>query len=447
MKTMRRSNLWMFVTMWALSSGYGQEPSGTSAPQRGGSAGGANTSVISTGPLAYAINTTENLYLVDLGTAAKTLIGNTGVFLEGLALSPGGQLFGTDTGGLLYSLNPTTAAPTLIGNTLKGNIEGLDYNGTTLLGASFSSPTTIFSVNTSNASTTNIVTATSSTGVPRTMAVLDSNNILISGQVPSTNTLIRINLTTGAVTTIGTMAVHGSQFAAMDFASDGNLYGLDNDGTVWRIDPNTAAVTLIGNTGGDFWLDMTAAPGAVGCPPHTVHGHISTVPSGHLSSIAFHAHHGQHGHTVTMCSPPHHGPFHMTPETEESGMLSSSGTADGLDFVAALNEDGSTGSAKRGTVIQLFGSARGLFIGGGHDQVAENFTPSASGSPLFQTNTLPQVRIGGSVAKVLFSGLAPGLTGVWQINVVVPEEVDAGLAPVTINYEGDELRSIEVRIE
>jgi uncharacterized protein (TIGR03437 family) len=148
-----------------------------------------------------------------------------------------------------------------------------------------------------------------------------------------------------------------------------------------------------------------------------------------------------------MCSPPHHGPFHLTSETEEQGVLSASGAADTLDFVAAVNQDGGNGPARRGAVLELFGCARGLFIGDHHDQPAESFTPPASGSPLFQTTTLPQVRIGGAVAEVLFSGLAPGLTGVWQIDAVVPEDVAAGTLPVAINYEGDELKSIDVKIE
>jgi len=56
------------------------------------------------------------------------------------------------------------------------------------------------------------------------------------------------------------LAVNGFQFAAMDFGTNGVLYGLDNDGSEWIIDPTTAGVTLVGNTGGQFWLDMTAAP-------------------------------------------------------------------------------------------------------------------------------------------------------------------------------------------
>ncbi len=190
---------------------------------------------------------------------------------------------------------------------------------------------------------------------------------------------------------------------------------------------------------------ITAPPGAggpAGCDLHRVHGHISSVPSGHFP--ATHVHHGQHGHTVTLCAPPHHGPFHMTPETEEQGLFSANGITEAFDFFAAGNQDGDTGPARRGTVLELFGSARGLFIGDEHDQPVEAFTPPASGSPLFHTTTLPQVRIGGVAAKVLFSGLAPGQTGTWQINVVVPEDIPAGTLPVAIDFEGDQLRSIDI---
>ena len=51
--------------------------------------------------------------------------------------------------------------------------------------------------------------------------------------------------------------------------------------------------------------------------------------------------------------------------------------------------------------------------------------PQADGSPapldkLVYTNSLPSVTIGGNPAQVLFSGLAPGATGLYQVNVIVP---------------------------
>ena len=50
-------------------------------------------------------------------------------------------------------------------------------------------------------------------------------------------------------------------------------------------------------------------------------------------------------------------------------------------------------------------------------------------------------------AKVLFSGLAPGLTGVWQMNALIPEEAPAGKVPVAISYEGYELKSVDIAVE
>lgn len=97
--------------------------------------------------------------------------------------------------------------------------------------------------------------------------------------------------------------------------------------------------------------------------------------------------------------------------------------------------------------MQLFGSAAGLFLDEQDRQLAEGFTPPLSGSPLYYTTSLPEVRIAGVAAKVLFSGLAPGLTGVWQINVLIPEDAPAGKAPVTISYEGEELKSVDIVVE
>jgi uncharacterized protein len=51
------------------------------------------------------------------------------------------------------------------------------------------------------------------------------------------------------------------------------------------------------------------------------------------------------------------------------------------------------------------------------------------------TVAIPQVSIGGRPAQVLFSGLAPGLIGVYQVNAVPPEGAAAG-ASVVIEVNG-----------
>ena len=50
----------------------------------------------------------------------------------------------------------------------------------------------------------------------------------------------------------------------------------------------------------------------------------------------------------------------------------------------------------------------------------------APANPLSQTIRLPSVSIGGLPAQVLFSGLAPGFVGFWQINAMVPANAPAG---------------------
>ena len=179
---------------------------------------------------------------------------------------------------------------------------------------------------------------------------------------------------------------------------------------------------------------------ATGCPAHTVHGHISSSPPDHFAGLASHAHQNQHGHHIPLVNgcPPTHAFGHSL------GL-----TADGdLDFVAALNQEGNLAPARRGSVVQLFGYAAGLYVGTGDDnQSAGNFTPDASGSPLYFTTSLPRVRIAGLEANVAFSGLAPGLKGAWQINVVVPDQAPAGKLPVAIFYDGFDLRSVDIAVE
>jgi len=62
--------------------------------------------------------------------------------------------------------------------------------------------------------------------------------------------------------------------------------------------------------------------------------------------------------------------------------------------------------------------------------------PQTDGVPapldqLIYTDSVPVVTIGGETAQILFSGLAPGSAGLYQIDVVVPN-VPAGTQPLTV---------------
>jgi uncharacterized protein (TIGR03437 family) len=88
--------------------------------------------------------------------------------------------------------------------------------------------------------------------------------------------------------------------------------------------------------------------------------------------------------------------------------------------VAALNENNSVNTpenpAARGSVVQIFGTGQGIVSNAPPDGTP----PSGPVS----TNLRPRVLIGTDFVpdeNILYSGLAPSLVGVWQINVRIPQ--------------------------
>jgi uncharacterized protein (TIGR03437 family) len=100
----------------------------------------------------------------------------------------------------------------------------------------------------------------------------------------------------------------------------------------------------------------------------------------------------------------------------------------GTGEVAALNQDNSVNSPTnpiaRGQVIQLFGTGQGQVVNPPPDNMPSTGQVS--------TTATPQVLIGGSgstyipASNILYSGLAPSLIGVWQINVTIPSTATTG---------------------
>lgn len=222
--------------------------------------------------IGFAVDDTENLFSVDLTTATATPIGYTGQFLQGLAISPTGNLFGTDYLGNLFSVSKTTGAATLIGDTGLGDIEGLTFRGTTLIGTDFSNlggPTTVYSLNRTTAVPTKITSFQQ--GPVRAMALLNTNTIDVASDSPPTpslasQSLVQVNLMTGLNTVLGLLPGSGADLiAALNFGTDGMLYALDPLGNDYVISSNGAG-TLIGNTGGQDWLDLTMASASLDPP-------------------------------------------------------------------------------------------------------------------------------------------------------------------------------------
>ena len=101
------------------------------------------------------------------------------------------------------------------------------------------------------------------------------------------------------------------------------------------------------------------------------------------------------------------------------GILTQDSSGQGPGTV--LNDDGSLNRANNPCTT---GSAISIYATGLGEVTNQPATGQiAASSPLSDTKATPAVTIGGLAAKVLFSGLAPGFVGVYQVNVQVPNAV------------------------
>ncbi len=115
-------------------------------------------------------------------------------------------------------------------------------------------------------------------------------------------------------------------------------------------------------------------------------------------------------------------------------------------YVAALdgafNLISSSNAVRRGQVAQLYVNGLGPV----------SRTPASgvvsSSNPLSATTANPEVSIGGKSAQLLFSGLAPGIVGLYQVNVVVPSDAPTGNeVELTIRQSGVLSRTSRIAVQ
>jgi len=128
--------------------------------------------------------------------------------------------------------------------------------------------------------------------------------------------------------------------------------------------------------------------------------------------------------------------------------------ANGRGQAAALNQDDSLNgnaesilgarAAGRGSVIQIFATGAGAT----NPPLLAGEPAPASGNPLVFTQVQPTVTIGGRPARVLFSGMAPGYVGLWQINAEVPMDVTPGPAvSLVITAAGVQSNTVTIAVQ
>jgi uncharacterized protein (TIGR03437 family) len=118
----------------------------------------------------------------------------------------------------------------------------------------------------------------------------------------------------------------------------------------------------------------------------------------------------------------------------------------GSGIPAALDEGNNViteqNPAPRDKVVQLFINGLG---GVDHQQVSGEPTPGPP--PLVRTTTTPIVRIGGQSATVDFSGLAPFLVGLYQVNVRVPAGLAPGNHPLLLTIGGVPAKTVTLPVK
>jgi hypothetical protein len=211
-------------------------------------------------------STSSDLYFVNFTAGTFSLIGNvalTNDFVEGLALSAGGTLYGMDGSDNLYTINTTTGSPTLVADT-NDNVQSIRFVGSTLYGIEFNEQPFLDTINTSTGQLTQVVQATSVlNGAPDSLTFLNSTTAVF---VTSNNELYEMNITTGNVTDLGNLG--GGLYSGIDYGSGGTLYGADNGGDLATINLATAMAKVYAanaDSHNDI-LDITVEPTASGAP-------------------------------------------------------------------------------------------------------------------------------------------------------------------------------------
>jgi uncharacterized protein (TIGR03437 family) len=121
----------------------------------------------------------------------------------------------------------------------------------------------------------------------------------------------------------------------------------------------------------------------------------------------------------------------------------SSGNGPGAILDAASFLNSAANPTPKGAAIQIFGEGSGLWTGGRYgDGLIDTFGPP------YATPVAPvSVTIGGQPAQVIYAGQAPDLvTGVLQVNAIIPLNIGSGPQPVVLTVGGNSNSSQQITV-
>ncbi len=122
-------------------------------------------------------------------------------------------------------------------------------------------------------------------------------------------------------------------------------------------------------------------------------------------------------------------------------MPASQASALGLPSCSGLGVTARCGQpVSRGDFVQLYATGLGTATPGGDPAGAPLATGQAapvSGDPSYATIAKPVIVVGGQPASVIFSGIAPGYAGLYQVNFQIPANAAVGdNVPITLSMPG-----------
>jgi len=107
--------------------------------------------------------------------------------------------------------------------------------------------------------------------------------------------------------------------------------------------------------------------------------------------------------------------------------------------------------ARQGDYIQIYATGLGTATADGTPQgqrLATGEIAPADGSTIYGRVYTPTVTIGGAPAAVIFSGVAPGYAGLYQINVQIPDSApDGDDVPITVSILGSASDSATIALK
>ena len=399
--------------------------------------GGPATSALLSQPEGVAVDSSGNLYIADSGNSRVRKVS--------------GGVIATIAGpGTNQCAGPTSVAPSGIALDLQGDVYVSDVNSHRVCMMVPSGPSCAYAVNplaftaaTSGGSLTASIQTTSGCqwavqGLPDWITL--SSNPVSSG--PATLTLA-VSPGTGearaAAVSIAGLSVQVTQTGTGP-SPVLNAGGVVNAASyAYPVAPGSIAAAfgglLVASTSTDGsspllttisglslqFADATEAP-LFFASTRQVNFQVPWELAGQTQTTITAAFNGQIGAAQTLSLAPFApGIFSMTAQGNGQGAI--------LDVSYHLVDSSNPASA--GSTVQIFCTGLGAVT---------NQPPTGSpagDTQLSETTIIPTVTIGGAPAQVMFSGLAPGFVGLYQVNVQVPAGLAAtNAAPVVITGAG-----------